>query len=665
VLYEMLSGRRAFARDSAAEAMAAVLKEEPPQLTEDGSGAELPIAVRRTVRRCLEKKADERIQSASDLAHDLRAIASASDGEAVAGPGPPARRRWMRAAVALAATVTAAGVLAWLFRGVERGPAAGAGAGIEAGRVVVAGFANRTGDPALESLGLLVADSITGSLYLIDGLEVALDPRGALGGGGARPEDGVAEGGPLRHLAAQTRAALVVAGSCYLRNDELVLQARVVDPWQGEVVQSFEPVAGPRADPSPAISALCQRVAGALAAHFDASFELGTARPVPLRAYQEYRQAMRVWVGDSAGCTARLERALEIDPDFSLARTMLVWRLAQREPDEARQHLAVLEARAAEMTPFERTGVRAARAHMDGDLHELVAVGRESLRLAPGVHWIAVDLGIHLLRVNRPHEALEVTEGVPDDWVAQDNDLAWWPLDTRAEALHVLGDYEAQLAVARHGRERFPDILSFAEHQVAALAALGRLDELESVVDGCLTVPAQRGSAVRVMKVAAQELRVHGHHGAGLAMAVRCVDWCRGHVDQLGRRAERELAGALYLAERWDEARGMYAQLAAGNPGDPWSLGILGATAARLGEDAEARRLSRALDEIEGVRPDWVPTFQRACIAAQLGDMDRAVDLLRQAFAEGMSFNLRLHRILDLEPLRGDARFQELVEPKG
>jgi serine/threonine protein kinase len=60
VLYEMVSGRRAFRRDTAAETMTAILKEDPPDLSE----MERPISpgLERIVRRCLEKQPEQRFQ---------------------------------------------------------------------------------------------------------------------------------------------------------------------------------------------------------------------------------------------------------------------------------------------------------------------------------------------------------------------------------------------------------------------------------------------------------------------------------------------------------------------------------------------------------------------------------------------------------------------------
>jgi eukaryotic-like serine/threonine-protein kinase len=82
ILHELLSGRRAFARDSAAETMTAILKEEPPSL---GVGSMVPFALQRIVSRCLEKAPSARFQSAVDLAFALETVTTQS-GPAQSGP---------------------------------------------------------------------------------------------------------------------------------------------------------------------------------------------------------------------------------------------------------------------------------------------------------------------------------------------------------------------------------------------------------------------------------------------------------------------------------------------------------------------------------------------------------------------------------------------------
>jgi serine/threonine protein kinase len=72
VLYEMATGSRGFARETAAETMTAILREEPAELPD--SVAALPLELERTIRRCLEKRPESRFQSASDLAFALRSL---------------------------------------------------------------------------------------------------------------------------------------------------------------------------------------------------------------------------------------------------------------------------------------------------------------------------------------------------------------------------------------------------------------------------------------------------------------------------------------------------------------------------------------------------------------------------------------------------------------
>ena len=104
VLYEMLTGRRAFQRDTAAETLTAILREEPATLT-----SEVPSSIARIVERCLEKRPEERFQSARDLAFALGAASQTStSGEMSASSAPRAIRGLpVPVALALAALVLA------------------------------------------------------------------------------------------------------------------------------------------------------------------------------------------------------------------------------------------------------------------------------------------------------------------------------------------------------------------------------------------------------------------------------------------------------------------------------------------------------------------------------------------------------------------------------
>jgi eukaryotic-like serine/threonine-protein kinase len=104
VLYEMLSGRRAFGGNSAADTMSAILREDPQELP--AANPSIPPGLDRIVRHCLEKDADARFQSAHDLAFDLETLSGFSAVGAAppaTGPEPSGRRRRAVAAAGAAA----------------------------------------------------------------------------------------------------------------------------------------------------------------------------------------------------------------------------------------------------------------------------------------------------------------------------------------------------------------------------------------------------------------------------------------------------------------------------------------------------------------------------------------------------------------------------------
>ena len=106
ILYEMLSGQRAFHGDSAADTMSAILREDPPDLS--STNRSIAPAVDRIVRHCLEKNPEARFHSAHDLAFDLEALSGVQAGDTQAAPAITRRPR-------LAAPLFAASAVALLL----------------------------------------------------------------------------------------------------------------------------------------------------------------------------------------------------------------------------------------------------------------------------------------------------------------------------------------------------------------------------------------------------------------------------------------------------------------------------------------------------------------------------------------------------------------------
>ena len=113
ILYEMTSGKRAFQRQTGAETLVAIIREEPEPIAQANPKAPAPL--RWIVERCLAKDPEDRYASTKDLARDLRSVrehlseASASAGIAVVEPARARRRGWLLpAALALLAGAAAA-----------------------------------------------------------------------------------------------------------------------------------------------------------------------------------------------------------------------------------------------------------------------------------------------------------------------------------------------------------------------------------------------------------------------------------------------------------------------------------------------------------------------------------------------------------------------------
>ncbi len=130
IVHEMLTGRPAFVRDTAADTMSAILKEDPPPLAE--AIPAMPPALQQIIHHCLEKSPAERFQSARDLAFNLEAVSSTSGvgiGQTTSGAGmfdaatadatatAPGRRTWAMIAAALAVGIAiGAGVAIMMLR---------------------------------------------------------------------------------------------------------------------------------------------------------------------------------------------------------------------------------------------------------------------------------------------------------------------------------------------------------------------------------------------------------------------------------------------------------------------------------------------------------------------------------------------------------------------
>ncbi len=722
-LYEMLAGSRPFRGQSAADVLAAILKEDPPPLSSRVEG--LPAPLLALLDRCLSKETRDRYDSTRDLARDLAAWREHASGApatgapvsapaaslSTAGRSTAARRRLVAAvvvgALALAASV---GSWAWMRRlavkdakrsAAGKAPAA-ATPGLLPKRVVVAVLENRTGDPSLGEIGRTAAERIVDRLARV-GADVVPAPH-------ARPAAAAPSGSPARARSATaapadpavalgeaTGAGLVVSGSCSLQGAQIELRATVTDAAARRVLYSVEPANGPRSDPSAALAALAQRALDALGERLlapESGADISSQQIVPPRyeALAEYVLAAEAMSkGEMESHIEHLKKAVELDPAFTNALLGLFAAYGVKlDWPEATRWIEAAEKTRAGLTPIGRLNLDMYSADFRGQVEAGIRALRELARLEPSRPSHRFILGRFLSIASRAREAEQVLSPLFENerFVGLGALNAVHVLSIYAGTLHALGEHERELAEARRGVRRYPDDVQPWICEARALSALGRLSELDALVERAPATAFRRGNLGWLYLEAARDLDAHGRVEASVALAERAVAWGRERA-AAGEGEQRRvvLALGLEIAGRLPEARRELAALLAAKGADPGSTwgqwpydaefadevflrGVLGGVEARLGNATEARRQAEAIRRVD--RPDLIGrgAYARSIVAASLGEKDRAVSLLKTALAEGLTMAaisptcFVLHRSFWHRSLRGHPPFEELLKPK-
>jgi len=535
-------------------------------------------------------------------------------------------------------------------------------------RVAVIPFENRTGDVALDALGSMAADKITegisGSELYGDFVEVV--PSELVRSVSSSQQEHASASlvnDPVRALAEATGAGTIVSGWYYLEGESLLLRAEITGVVQGQVLVSVQE-RGPVGRVTDALEDLSERVMGGFLTHVlvvdeDRLFQdppkhsALLAWNVGVESYEdrEWREAI-----------VHFDRAFGLDTTFVAARlrTALSY-LNDGEPAAADSVMNLLEPHRAGLSRIGRHNYDWNRFRVRGDLLALIDVWRGWRVEHPDDPSAGYGVGYNAKAVNRPREAIDVLSPTTTD-----SPGFWHPLwDHLAASHHMLGEHEQELRVAQQGFEAFPNEMSTLQDQVEALGAVGRADEINLLLDEALTY--SEGSPGEVMRVAAEELRAHGYSQEASQVLSRALDWYNNRPPSEARSESVRygVARVHYQAERWGEAERLLEALAAENPDSVSFLGYLGALAARQGDREKAVRISEKLAETDVRYLLGLNTYWRASIQALLGERERAVNLLREAHAQGREFGITWHRDINLEPLRSFPPFEELMRPKG
>ena len=661
VAYEVLAGVHPFGAKSPNELVAAHRGEIPPPL--GAHRADAPVALAALVMKCLAKVPADRPQSAGDFLRELDAsIPGATDGssarvsELPAGPksgaqGVVRRRRRAVRVVGAAALLLAAGGGAWYLS--QRAPDA------TSQRVLVLPFENATGDPTLAPLGRMAADWVAQGLAQSSTVQVTADLARVVAGDT-----------DLRAAAAQHGAGTVVAGSYYLDGDSLRVQARITDVARWTLVGPVTPVSVSRTERTAMLEPLRQRVmAVVLVAHDPRSAEWNVGAPPPTyAAYEQFLEGLDFFArGEWKEAIPAWNRAAALDSSYAQPVLHVIQAHLNLNDVAAADSVARRFDQGRTLHRFDRAMLDYLRGLIDGNSVAALQGARAMARAAPGVSLSHFLHAYTAVAARRPGEALDAASRVAHQfgqwrvgWSAQ----VYWQRVT--DAHHLLGDYGKELDAARTALGIIPGNAEARSYELRALAALGRVEEVQrKLADFEALPPAPGGRSLGLLLVSvADELHAHGHVEAARHVLQRAVAWHRGRPVEEQRSAEERERLAMTLARAGDgaAAESLFVALRAERPAS--HLAGLALLAARHGDRARAARLAEQLGALAGPHDRGRTSYALARIHAELGD-EAALTLLERALDEGIAYAPEVHGDAHFARLRGDRRFQELLKPRG
>jgi|GEM_PF-2570514 len=270
------------------------------------------------------------------------------------------------------------------------------------------------------------------------------------------------------------------------------------------------------------------------------------------------------------------------------------------------------------------------------------------------------NFALFAAQTGRPGEVLRASEQVD----VEDLLIRIWPdyWTQEAKAHYWLSQYEEGLETARAGTQRFPENLPLRRREIQALIALGRLEEIDPLLDDLETMePVGSSSPGWMFRLVSGDLARFGHTSESRAIAERAVEWYQARDPDA---YQRPTAQALILAGRAEEAMEIIGPLAEERPDSLRDHGIHSIALALTGDTTGAESKAAWFEALDRPYMFGENTYWRAAILSHLGRLDEAVILLRQAYREGRGRDA-MHYDPNLMPLWDHEQYEQFIAPRG
>lgn len=590
-------------------------------------------------------------------------------------PSPPARRpRYAIAAIAAVALLAIAGGSYYLARPHAR-PS-------PRRRVIVAVFANRTGDASLDPIADMMIDWVTRSLLAEHVVDV-VDPRALY----ARGRDSAGNPVDAVLLARRNGANLIVNGSYYRAGDSLLFTANLLDAT-GHVLRSVGPLSTSISTPAAGVEATRVRVMMSLASVIDprlsVAWDAGRSPPA-YDAYVPYIEGLnQFWTGQYPRAESSFALSARRDSTFDAAAIALAMTAANNAECRIVDSLdRAMSARGRALSKVDYLTLRVAITRCHGQNDEMYRLATQRAQLVSVTSPYQISAASAAMWANHPAAAAQLLERIDPtvdlDWMPDPNHGDYW--NNLIHAYHLLGRHADELAAAQ--RLDRPDGLNGIQMRSQALAGLGRATDALRVMDSALTRPWEpdlsngmapnmdgrdeyRSSAAWVILWTTRELDVHGNMDAARTAAAHGAAWCDGRPSRDRNAPEIRFFKALFLEESgaFDTAQAIMRALVAEDSSNIAFRGIMAGLAVERGDTATALRLDDWLAHRISDDDSWGPTYYRARVATLLGRQADAVALVRTSLQRG-AWPMWIHIDPVLHRLASRADYRAVTLPRG
>jgi serine/threonine protein kinase/Tfp pilus assembly protein PilF len=686
VIYEMATGHLPFDRKTVGATFAAILHEPREPVTRWNS--QLPVKLDEIISKALQKDRHLRYQHASEIRSDLQQLKDVikfapetpADSKSIATPrGKLAVSRKNALKLVLPVGIIVLALLGAIIFGLSHRRSSQASKLTEKDAVVLADFANSTGDPVFNNT---LKQALSVSLRQSPFLNILSDGRvRATLAMMTKPPNIQITNDVAREICQRTQSKAFIGGSISALGKEYVLGLRAASCETGDVLAEEQATADQKeqvlAALGRAVAKLREKLGESLASVTKYDQPLSEATTSSLEALQQYTEAGRAQreQGDVAAIPYA-KRAIELDRDFAVAYASLAGDYSNlNQPSLARENFQKAYELRNRATQRERFLIEASYYnYVTGEIDNAIQTYDEWARTYPADYVPHGNLGDNYIFLGQYEKAAEETSASlriePDDVIAYGNLVGDYL------SLDRIKDAKAALDEASRRNLDTPDLhlyryhLAFLENDPAAMQeqsswATGKPGAEDAQLSDESDTEAYYGRLQKARELTRQAVELAKRNGGADTAALWQVNEALREAEFGNTRfARKAAADALSLSSKSDIE--LLVALALARSGDTVQSSVL------------ADKVAAAFDRDTLIQAYWLPAI-RATIAIDRDDPQKAIELLSMAseYELGEPVQWPSHGTLYPVYVRGEAylragdavqaatEFQKIIDHRG